>query len=305
MLNKSAIAILSCLLALALPRAAFAETIVEKAARTGVITMGGRTDVIPYSYINDKKELVGYSIDVATLIEQEVSRYLGKPVKVQFESVNEFSKLLPKVASGEVNIACNTQFTWQREMFVDFSIPYSLSGVRLLTKKGGLKGTPESLAGKRVAVLPNSLGESTIKIIQPKAILVTVSGVDEGIAELVSGKVDAIAGDTIVLAGNAQRVSETGYQLVPQDPYIRYAVGCMIPENNSTFRNLVNLAIAKMAMGYVAGEAKYTGIVNKWIGPKGIVELPTELIKDYFSMVLLNHEQIPVTEPPTAAKSDK
>ncbi len=302
MFKKLLIALLGLLVALSLPTAAKAETVIEKAARTGIITMGGRTDVIPFSYVNDKKELVGYSIDVANLIEQEVSLYLGKPVKIQFQTINELSQLFPQVANGEVDIACNTQFAWQREMFVDFSIPYSLSGIRLLTQKGGLTGTPESLVGKRIAVLPNSLGESTMKIIQPKAILVTVAGVDEGIAALVSGKVDAVAGDSIVLAGNIQRVSETDYELVPQDPFVRYAVGCMMPENNSTFRNLVNLAIAKMLQGYVIGDEKYTSIVNKWLGPQGILELPTELIKDYFQMVLLNYEQIPLPDSQTTTK---
>lgn len=302
MFKTTSIALLGLLFSLTLHHVAKAETVVEKAARTGIITIGGRTDIIPYSYVNDKKELVGYSIDVASLIEQEVSLYLGKPVKVQFQTINEFSELFPQVANGEVDIACNTQFAWQREMFVDFSIPYSLSGIRLLTKKGGLKGTPESLVGKRIAVLPNSLGESTLKIIQPKAVLVTVAGVDEGIAGLVSGKVDAFAGDSIVLAGNIQRVSETDYELVPRDPYVRYSVGCMMPENNSTFRNLVNLAIAKMLQGYVIGDEKYTSMVNKWLGPQGILELPSELIKDYFQMVLLNYEQIPLPDSQTTTK---
>jgi polar amino acid transport system substrate-binding protein len=301
MYSKLPIALLGVLIATLLPTVAKAETVVERAARTGVITMGGRTDVIPYSYLNDKKELVGYSIDVAGLIEQEISGYLGKPVKVQFKTVNTVSELIPAVIGGEVDLACNTQFTWEREMFVDFSIPYSLSGIRLLTKKGSLKGTPESLVGKRIAVLPKSLGESAMRILQPKATLVTVAGVDEAIADLASGKVDAVAGDTIVLAGNVQRVAATGYELVPPDPYVRFGVGCMLPENDSTFRNLVNLALAKLAMGYVVGDKKYTTMVNKWLGPKGIVEIPVELIQDYFEMILLNYEQIPLaaTAPPT------
>lgn len=302
MFKKLSIALLGLLVTISLPTVAKAETVIEKAARTGIITMGGRTDIIPYSYVNDKKELVGYSIDVASLIEKEVSLYLGKPVKVQFQTINEFSALFPQVANGEVDIACNTQFAWQREMFVDFSMPYGLSGIRLLTKKGSLKGTPESLVGKRIAVISNSLGESTMKIVQPKAILVTVAGVNEAIEQLVSGKVDAIAGDSVVLAGNIQRVSETDYELIPNDPYVRYAVGCMIPENNSTFRNLVNLAIAKMLQGYVIGDQKYTTMVNQWLGPQGILELPTELIKNYFQMVLLNYEQIPLSNLQTTTK---
>lgn len=302
MYKNLSIVFLQLLIAILLPTVAKAETIVEKAARTGIITMGGRADIIPFSYLNEKKDLVGYSQDVAALIEQEVSLFLGKPVTIKFQQINSFPELFSKVSNGEIGLACNTQFTWQREMYADFSIPYSLSGIRLLTKTGSLKGTPESLVGKRVAVLPNSLGESTMKIVQPKAILVPIAGVDEGIDVLVSGKVDAVAGDSNILAGTIQRVSETGYELVPANPYARYAVGCAMPENNSTFRNLVNIAIAKMLQGYVAGDAKYTTMVNKWLGPKGILELPPELIKDYFQTVLLNYEQIPIANSPKTSK---
>lgn len=298
MYKKLSIALLGMLVAMGLATSAQAETIVEKAARTGIITMGGRSDIIPFSYLNEKQELVGYSQDVADLIAEEVSGYIGKPVTIKFQQVDDFKELMPKVQSGEIDLACNTQFTWEREAFVDFSTPYSLSGIRLLTKTGGLTGNPESLAGKRVAVLPNSLGEEIVKTLQPKAILVPVAGIDEGIDALVAGKVDAMAGDSNVLAGNIQRVGSKGYDLVPANPYSRYAVGCMMGENNSTFRNLANLAISKILQGYVDGDPKYTEIVNKWLGPKGILELPSELIKGYYQMVLLNYEQVPLTNPP-------
>jgi polar amino acid transport system substrate-binding protein len=303
--NKRLIAIGGLLLAITFPMQARAETVVEKAARTGAVTLGGRTDIIPYSYIDDKKELVGYSLDVATLIEQEVSRYLGKPVKVKFQPVNELSELIPKVAKGEIDLACNVQFTWEREMFVDFSMPYSLSGIRLLTQKGKLSGEPEALAGKRIAIIPNSLGESTLKLLQPEAVLVPVAGIDEGIVALAAGKVDAMAGDSVVLAGNARRFSDTDFELVPQAPYIRYAVGCIMPENNSTFRNLTNLAIAQLIQGYLVGEAKYSNLVNRWMGPDGILGIPTEIIRDYFETVLLNYEQLPLPNSQTPAQQEK
>jgi exoribonuclease R len=64
------------------PVAARAETVVERAARTGVITLGGRTDAAPYSFLDDKQEVVGLSIDVANRIAAEVGAYLGRPVKI-------------------------------------------------------------------------------------------------------------------------------------------------------------------------------------------------------------------------------
>jgi polar amino acid transport system substrate-binding protein len=275
----------------------------ERAARTGVITLGGRTDVVPYSYLDDKKQLVGYSIDVADLIAAEASRYLNRPVRIEFVPTNDAARLFTQVSHGEVDMACGSQFTWEREMFVDYTIPYSLSGIRLLSRQGRLSGAPESLAGKRIGVLPGSLGEATIKSVQPRAIRVPVQGVNEGIDALVSGKVDALAGDSVVLAGAIQTVAERGkgFELVPSEGFVRYAVGCILPENNSTFRNVASLAIAKLLQGYVNGNRSATETVNRWLGPTGILELPPTVIKDYFRMVLLNHEQIRVpSDNPTA-----
>ena len=44
--------------------------------------------------------------------------------------------------------------------------------------------------------------------------------------------------------------------------------------------------------------------VNRWLGPKGILELPPEVIKAYFQSVLLNYERVrplPATTPSAVA----
>jgi polar amino acid transport system substrate-binding protein len=283
------------------PLAARSETVIERAARTGVITMGGRTDVVPYSFLDRSRQLVGYSIDVAGLIEKEVSRYLNRPVRVEFVPVDDPAKLFAQVSRGEVDLACGTQFTWEREMFVDFSIPYSLSGIRVLTREGRIGGSPESLAGKRLAVVTGSLGEATVRALQPKAVLAPVATLAEGVAQLRAGKVDGVAGDSVILAGTIRAEGAKGYELVPAEGFARYAVGCITAENNSTFVNLMNLAIAQMIQGYVNGDPAATALVNRWLGPNGALDLPPELIKAYFQTVLLTREQIRVSPSPAPA----
>lgn len=114
--------------------AAQAETVVERAARTGVITIGTRTNLIPYAYVDGKQQLVGASVDVAERIAREVSNYLQKPVRLEFRPVEKNDALYRMVNQGEVDFACGIPFTWQQEMVVDYSVPFSLSGIRLLTK---------------------------------------------------------------------------------------------------------------------------------------------------------------------------
>jgi polar amino acid transport system substrate-binding protein len=282
-------------LLLAVP-AARAETVVERAARTGVITLGTRTNLVPYAYRDNNQQLVGVAVDVANRIAQEVSRHLNKPVRLEFRPVESTEALYQKVSRGEVDLACGLPFTWQQEMVVDYSVPFSLSGIRLLTK-GGVKASPDALAGKRIGVIPGSLGEATIRVVQPAAVRLPQKDLETGVAGVIQGRLDGMAGDSILLAGAlspyAKSFKDTQvYELVPREAYGRYAVGCIVPENNSTFRNLANLAIVGLLQGYLDDDPASVAAVNRWFGPQGIVQLPGDMVRSYFEAVLLTHERL-------------
>ena len=285
--------------------AAQAETVVERAARTGVITIGTRTNLIPYAYVDDKQQLVGVSVDVAERIAKEVSRYLQKPVRLEFRPVENNDALYKMVNSGEVDLACGIPFTWQQEMVVDYSVPFSLSGIRLLTK-GGMKASPEALAGKRIGVIPGSLGEATIRTLQPAAVRLPQKDLETGVAAVIGGRLDGMAGDSILLTGALAPYAKSfkttqAYELVPREAYGRYAVGCIVPENNSTFRNLANVAIVGLLQGYLDDDAASVAAVNRWFGPQGIVQLPGDMVRAYFEAVLLTHERLAPGGAPAAA----
>lgn len=293
--------LLGALVALGLgaaPSAALAETSIERAARSGELSLGVHGDFPPYVSGAPGGVLEGYVIDVSGLIAEEVSGYLGKPVKVVAESIEDQDRLFRRVHDGSIDLMCGAQFTWEREMFVDFSIPFALSGIRLLTSDAGIDGSPQSLKGKRIGVLANSLGEATIKALQPSARLLPQTSLEAGIKALRGGQLDALAGDTVLLATAALSRGFTRTSLVPAVALNRYAVGCAMPENNSTLRNLANLAIARMLQGYVDGVPRYRQLVNRWLGPTSSIGLPEEAISLYFQSVLLNHESIAVPPRP-------
>ncbi|QEY31022.1 transporter substrate-binding domain-containing protein [Synechococcus sp. RSCCF101] len=279
---------------------ALAETAVEKAARTGVLGMGVPEGVPPYASLAADGSLQGYAVDVSGLIAEELSDYLGKPISVVSVTADSADAAFQAVHRGDIDLFCGAQFTWRREMFVDFTTPFALSGIRLLTAAGGPDGTPASLAGKRIGAVAGSLGATTLEALQPQATLVPIASLADGLAALRSGRVDGVIGDTLLIAGAVAEADATDLDLVPETPYNRYAVGCMVPENNGTLRNLASLAIGKMVQGYVNGEPRYVELVNRWLGPDSDLELPTEAITAFFNAVLLSHEQIavpPVTTP--------
>lgn len=284
---------LGCLLPMFLASASLAETVVEKVARTGFLTVGTRFDAIPYSYIDDKGELVGYSMDVLERIRKRLETRLGRPVTLQMVEANQPGEKINLIRSGEIDIACSTAFTWERAKVVDFSISYSISGIRILAKKGSNLSTPQSLIGKRIALVPTSAAVDVIKLVQPQATIVTTySTVEEAIEALKTGKIDAIAGDSISLAGTMLRDNPKIYEIVPEEALANFGIACMVPENNSTFLDDVNYAIVKMMQDYITNDTATVSQIDRWFGSQGMVPIPPELLKGFFAFKVIEHAQI-------------
>ena len=284
---------LGCILPMFLASASLAETVVEKVARTGFLTVGTRFDAIPYSYVNDKGELVGYSMDVLERIRKRLETRLGRPVTLQMIEANQPGEKINLIRSGEIDIACSTAFTWERAKVVDFSISYSISGIRILAKKGSNLSTPQSLIGKRIALVPTSVAVDVIKLVQPQATIVTTySTVEEALEALKTGKIDAIAGDSISLAGTILRDNPKIYEIVPEEALANFGIACMVPENNSTFLDDVNYAIVKMMQDYITNDTATVSQIDRWFGSQGLVPIPPELLKGFFAFKVIEHAQI-------------
>jgi polar amino acid transport system substrate-binding protein len=109
-----------------------------------------------------------------------------------------------------------------------------------------------------------------------------------------------VIGDSTLLAGLVKTRGATNLALLPEDPYEVYAVTCMLPENDSSFRNLVNLAIARRLQAYVDGEPSTVAAVHRWVGPGGLRELSPDQIRGVFEMVLSTVETLRPLPPPAA-----
>jgi polar amino acid transport system substrate-binding protein len=299
MVQKWVITALSLAFTVALPAASYAETVMEKVARTGVLTVGSRLDTVPYSYFNDQQEWVGYSVDVLTLLKEDLEKQIGKPLTVQVIEEEEFSEgsRIQQLQTGEIDIACPAQFTWERDRFVDFSMPFSISGIRLMSPQDSQLGSPQSLVGKRIGIAEGSIAGQAVKLVQPQATLVSFKRLEDIVEALKQGKVDAVAGDTVIMAGLRPVLGLTDYQITPDEPYARYGLACMVPQNNPAFLRLVNHSIVKLMQGYVVGEKRYVEMVSRWFGPTGIIEaIDPELVRDFFQVMLTTAEQIPPEE---------
>ncbi|WLT36984.1 transporter substrate-binding domain-containing protein [Synechocystis sp. B12] len=184
MLKQFSATFIGLLLATVGAQGAIAETVMEKIIRTGNLTIGANLDNVPFSYINENNEVVGYSIDIADRIREEVGKELGRDVVLQIVEVQDMSDALPKVKTGELDIVCDTAFTWERDRYVDFTVSYAVAGIQLLVPNDTPINSPEALVGKRIALVPNTVVEDAIKIAQSKIQVVPVTSVRAGMEAL-------------------------------------------------------------------------------------------------------------------------
>lgn len=283
------------------PAPAAAQTVLEQAAKSGEVLMVGPSDLPPLVRFGAKGQPEGYAIDLARRIDRQIKAELGSQLQIRFAPVENAAQTVQAVASGRAGLACGVPFSWESDKVVDFSLPIALSGLRLLSRNGTLDGSPSSLAGQSIAVVDGSVGASALGGLQPKAKAVSFPSLALAVTALEQNKVAGVLGDTIVLAGLRQQRRLTGATLVPEMPYLSYGVGCIVPENNSTLLNVVNLAIAGLFQGYLEGRPDAVASVEAWIGPKGVLTVPRARVRAFFQSVLMSREGFILGGSPPAA----
>jgi len=260
---------------------AFAETTLEKINRTGVLTIGTRTGVQGFAFIDNKNEWSGFSIDlVEQAIAPELSKKLGKAIKVEKKESTAPTRI-PLLTSNAVDLIAETMTdTRSRRESVDFSLTYFVTGAQFLVKKGSpIKGV-QDIAGKRIATLQGSTSARIIREKYPSAQILEVPDQSAAFQALTQGEVDAYTNDGTYLAGLIRKAQNPGDWLIAGDFYTYEPYGMAMRRNESDFRELVNNGLME-----AIESGKYFMLYEKWFGPKG--EVPYSLTAENKRFLIL------------------
>lgn len=291
--------ILSSLCLLAIPAGVNAETVVEKVARTGVLTAGTRSDAVPFAYTDNAGEWVGFSIDLLENIRLQLEVELDRDIELELVEV-DLDESIPMVRSGEIDILCGiTSFSWERDRYIDFSLGYFPTGTRLLVSADStIDGTDESLVGAQIGIVPNSISGQAIALVQPEADVIEMTSKEEVLTGLLNGELDAFAFDGIILEAARRNIDNpddfTVIPAYPAPPYNRQNLACMVPEGNSKFLDYTNFAIAQFMMGVLTEDEFFLSQFESSFGENGAFPLgpAREFVLDYFRSVINMREQI-------------
>ena len=274
-----------------------AEPILERIERTGKIRAGAWKDAKPFGYLNEQGEWVGYSIDMMNIIKSQVETALDQPVELELIEVNT-QNFLNQIRDRTVDIACGpTSFTWNRERYVDFSLSYFVSGTQFLVKKGVTIDSVAQLKTKRLGVQPNTTNESVLKALDPELQLISVSSGSDGLAQLQQGKIDAYVSDGILLQALRDGTSDpNAWDIIPEDTLVNQeAYACIVPEDDSHWRDLVNYSILRAIQGYVIEDPDFAPMFKGWFGAEGVTPYSETILQEYFEGILGSKERIPTT----------
>lgn len=174
--------------------------------QTGVVRLGFREDVVPFSFTGADGRPMGYSIDLCRAIVQTLARDVDVPaLAVEFVRVDARDRI-ERVESGAVDFECgSTTITAARGTRVAFSPVIFVTGTRIAVPRASRVRGVGDLAGRRVAVVGGTTNEAALRDIDRlrklRLELVAVADYPEALGLLLSGGADALAADEAILRG--------------------------------------------------------------------------------------------------------
>lgn len=267
------LALLLCLGAAAATAAA--QGTLKKIADANTIVLGVRDASIPFSFLDDKQEAVGYSVDLCMRVVDAARKELKRPNLEVKKQVVTSSNRIPLIANGTVDLECgSTVNNIERQKLVAFSLTTFVVNTKFIVPKASGAKRLQDLKGQRVAVTSGTNTMQKVNEMNAKTSLglTILPGKDHGESFLMvqTGRAAAFAEDDILLAGLAANTRNPhDYQLIsiegmPSDPY-----ALMMRRDDPQFKALVDGALRTV---FASGEIEK--IYDKWfvkpIPPRGI-----------------------------------
>ena len=251
----------------------------KKIKDAGSISLGHRESSIPFSYYDDKNQVVGYSHEMLLLVVDAVKKKLNMPnLKENLIPITSQNRI-PLIQNGTIDIeAGSTTNNLERQQQANFSDSIFVIGTRLLVKKdSGIKDFPD-LKGKNVVVTAGTTSERLIRELNEKnnmgMNIISAKDHGESFLTLQSGRAVAFMLDDALLAGERAKARKPDDFIIVGTPQSKEAYGMMMRKGDDQFKKLVDEAIAKAETSGVA-EKLYQKWFQSPIPPKGLnLDLP-------------------------------
>ncbi|TAG77207.1 MAG: amino acid ABC transporter substrate-binding protein [Burkholderiales bacterium] len=257
--------------------------LLSRIASAKAVTIAYREASFPFSYLDDQRAPIGYSIDICKSIVEAIRKHLKlSEIETRFIPVTSATRF-QAISEGKADLECgSTTNNAARRKIVDFTIPHYISSSRFIVRRADNIKEIEDLRGKRVVSTKGSTNLDTLrKLSEGRLLNLTIDSVDDhakGFSEVEAGRAYAFAMDDVLLFGfKARAKNPDDFDVIGKALSIEpYAI--MFPKGEPTFKRLVDEHVARLALG---GELK--ALYQRWFErstpPDGInLKLPMPLM---------------------------
>jgi len=246
----------------------------KKIRETGTITIGHREASIPFSYLDDSQQPVGYAMDLCMKVVDAVKAELRMPdLKVSLQPVTSANRI-PLMQNGTIDLECgSTTNSVKRQEQVAFGPTYFVVNITAAVKKtSGIKALAD-LNGRTIATTAGTTSVPLLKQYEKTAAIDVkeIYGKDhaESFLLLATDRAEAFVMDDVLLAGQiASSRSPSDFVIIPeslrQEPY-----SMMLRKDDAPFKALVDRSV-----GEVMKSGEIERIYAKWftspMPPRGV-----------------------------------
>ena len=251
----------------------------KKIKESGTVTLGYRDASLPFSYLNDAQQPIGYSIELCQKIVDQIKVKVGEPgLKTEYVSVVAATRT-PLLINGTIDLECGvTTNTVERQKQIGFLLTSYVASAKYAVKKTAGINSVADLKGKAVVLITGGSGEWITKNLnrEKQLGLKILNAKDGGEAFLMleTGRAVAYINDDVqLMATIAQSRSPDAYTLLPEPMSAEpYAIG--IRKNDPQFKSFADDVLRNL---YSTGviDAQYPKWFEQPIPPKNaVINLP-------------------------------
>jgi glutamate/aspartate transport system substrate-binding protein len=247
----------------------------KKVKETSTITIGHRDASVPFSYLDDKQQPIGFSMDICAAIVEGVKAELKMPgLKVALVPVTSATRI-PLLANGTIDLECgSTTNNADRQKQISYTNTHFITASRYVTKKADKITKIEDLKGKTIV---STAGTTNIRQVNEANTarglnLTILPAKDHAEAFLMveTDRATAFVMDDILLASLVANARAPSDYVISADAFsLPEPYGIMLRKDDAAFKKVADDATAKL-YGSPAMGALYTKWFNAPISPRGI-----------------------------------
>lgn len=219
----------------------------------GTIRIGFEGTFAPWNYHNESGELVGMEKEIADLIAADLG------VKAEYIET-QWDSLIAGVDANRYDIVINNVSpTEERKQKYDFSTPYVASEGKVAVLENSSLKKIEDLKDATAASSETSNFRTLLEAAGAKMTIVT--GFDEAIEQVLTGRVDAVGNDAVTFAYYKEQHPDAPIRLLDGVLGDASQSAILMPKGATSLQNAINESITKHLEN-----GDFKGIYEKYVG---------------------------------------